>query len=158
LLVSEGRITALLDWELAHLGHPLDDLGAAVWACLDVLDPAEVVDAYQAASGGPVDERTLDWFLVLACVSRSVMLLAGVSAFVEGRSSLPTLAALGLELMAANLELAAETAWGTAPSPPPELAPDAGPPPWARPTPAEIALGLARYLGEEALGRGDDAR
>ena len=30
-LESGGRITAILDWELVHLGDPLEDLG---WVCM----------------------------------------------------------------------------------------------------------------------------
>ena len=37
-LVDDGQVSGLLDWELAHLGHPLEDLGAAVWACLGRFD------------------------------------------------------------------------------------------------------------------------
>ena len=49
LLVADGRITALLDWELAHLGHPLEDLGAAQWACFDVLDPDAILGGLRVA-------------------------------------------------------------------------------------------------------------
>ncbi len=54
LLVAEGRITALLDWELTHAGDPLDDLGAAVWSCLGSFDPDDVVAGYEEEAG-PVD-------------------------------------------------------------------------------------------------------
>ena len=41
-----GRISALLDWELTHVGDPLDDLGAAVWSCLGLFEPEDVVAGY----------------------------------------------------------------------------------------------------------------
>ena len=84
LLVSEGRITGLLDWELAHLGDPLEDLGATVWACLPgTLERDDVLTDYEAQAG-PVDRERLRYFEALACASRSVMLLAGVQAFLAG--------------------------------------------------------------------------
>ena len=83
LLVHEGRISALLDWELAHRGHPLEDLGAAQWACFGVLDPDEILAGYESVAGA-VDRDALRWFRCLANVTRSVMLLASNRAWVEG--------------------------------------------------------------------------
>lgn len=64
-LVDEQGLAAVLDWELVHLGDPLEDLG---WLCVKAWrfqkpeNPAggfgsyqALIDAYQAASGRPVD-------------------------------------------------------------------------------------------------------
>jgi len=156
VLVDGGRVSALLDWELSHLGHPVDDLGAAVWACGEALDPEVLVAAYESAARAAVDRNALAWFECLACVSRSVMLLAGVRAFAEGRTVRPALAGLGLELLAANLERAARTAgWPAASAPPGRRragrAPaDAGPA-RLRPSADELARGIGRFLAEEVL-------
>jgi len=156
-------VSALLDWELAHLGHPLDDLGAAVWACLDVLDPAVVVKAYERERDAPVDHQTLRWFECLASVSRSVMLLEGVRAYVEGRTARPAVAGLGLELLAASLERAVAAAgWRAARAPGTRPSGDAQDeervaPPAPLPGPAGIARGVARFLREEALAAVGDA-
>ena len=115
VLTGDGRITALLDWELAHVGHPLDDLGAAVWAARGQLDPEPMVRAYEVEAGVAVDRVALGWFECLACISRSVMVIEGARAFVEGRSSRPALAGLGLHLLAENLERAAALAGWPAP-------------------------------------------
>ena len=148
LLVSEGRITALLDWELAHRGHPLEDVGAAQWACFGVLDPDAILAGYESRAG-TVELDALRWFRCLACVTRSVMLLASNRAWVEGTVHRPSLAALGLDLVARNLRQAArEAEWeaaaakGTAVSP----RPDAG----------EVAAGLARFLAADLLPATDD--
>lgn len=111
ILVDGDRITGLLDWELARRGHPFEDVGAAVWACLGMLSPALVVRAYEAEAG-PVDRGALAWFEVLAEVSRSVMTLAGAQAFVEQRNLSPNLAALGRALVNTTLLRAARAAWG----------------------------------------------
>ena len=166
LLVADGRITALLDWELAHLGHPLDDLGAAQWACFNVLDPDEILAGYEAQAG-PVDRDALRWFRCLACLSRSVMLLASNRAFAEGAVHRPSLAALGLDLVARNLSRAArEARWEEAAVGDPRArwageargagevgaahgAADA--PIAARPDARELAVGLAGFLAADLL-------
>ena len=76
-----GRITALLDWELAHIGHPMSDLGYTRFR--EALYPsggfAEFVAAYAAASDRPVDRRAVDYFTVAA----AVVMLAGISSDVH---------------------------------------------------------------------------
>ncbi|MDB4872947.1 MAG: aminoglycoside phosphotransferase [Gemmatimonadales bacterium] len=75
------RLTALLDWELAHLGHPMSDLGYTRFR--EALYPsgafAEFVDAYAVASGRPVDRRAVDYFTVVA----GLLMLAGISSDVH---------------------------------------------------------------------------
>jgi Phosphotransferase enzyme family len=151
MLVDSGRITGLLDWELAHLGDPLEDLGAAVWACLPgTLDPSEVIAGYEHEAG-PVDRERLRYFEALACATRSVMVVAGVAAFLEGEAG-PGAAALGQHLLIGNLERAAALA-GWEAAPPGDVAPPA-----LRPDAPETAAGVARYLREKALGAVSDAR
>lgn len=112
VLVDKGKISALLDWELSHMGHPLEDLGAAVWACLGRYPEDEVIDGYEEIAGQTVDRDLLAYFAVLGCVSRTIMQLAGVNAFVHGETSALNLAGLGLTLPTANLRRAAAyAAW-----------------------------------------------
>ena len=145
ILVEDGEITALLDWELSHVGHPIDDLGAALWACVVIpgLDPADVLAGYEDEAG-PVDRRTLDYFLTLAAVDRAVMTENGIYAFETGDSREPRLAALGLDLVALNLQLATGWAgWGALP-PADGLAPGRPLPP----SPEQTLTGLSEYLRE----------
>lgn len=166
VLVEGGEITALLDWELAHHGSPLEDLAAAVWACQGRLDPEAVLAGYESVAG-PVDRAALDYYTVLACVSRSVMLLAGNAAFVAGRTTSPVLAGLGLDLLADNLLRAAELlGWGTAARPAPAedgstrdgATADGPAADRLRPDAAETASGVARFLATSVLPALDDAR
>ena len=80
-LAQDGRITALLDWELSHLGHPMSDLGYARFR--EGLYPSGAFDAfvteYSAACGRPVDRPAIDYFTVAA----GLVMLAGVSADVR---------------------------------------------------------------------------
>lgn len=91
-LVEQGRITAKLDWETAHLGDPLEDLG---W----VTNPArkrehqipghwereQIVQAYRARTGRQVAEKDLLWWNVFSCWKLSVIQLTAVAEFVAGR-------------------------------------------------------------------------
>ncbi|MGB3411791.1 MAG: phosphotransferase family protein [Microthrixaceae bacterium] len=151
LLVSDGEITGMLDWELAHDGDPLDDLGAAVWACLDTFRPADVIRGYEETSPFPVSRADLDYFVVLACVTRSAISARGAKAFVEGRTSTLHLAGLALSLTSANLVRAAVHAgWGSVDESPESvehLAPDSDAT-RSRPDGAELTAGVARVLAD----------
>lgn len=157
-LGADGRVTALLDWELAHAGHPLEDLGAAVWMETEAGVPADVlVDAYAEASGRPVETAALDWFVALTCVTRSLMILVGAAAFVRGRTHATNLAGLGLYLPGRHLLRAAELLGWPAPSPAPD-APDAPPDDVLRPRTDEIDDGVAAFLRDEVLPQVEDRR
>jgi aminoglycoside phosphotransferase (APT) family kinase protein len=71
------RLTALVDWELAHLGHPMSDLGYARFR--ESLYPsggfAAFLAEYAAATGRPVDRAAVDYFTVAA----GLVMLAGIS-------------------------------------------------------------------------------
>jgi len=80
-LAEDGRLTGLLDWELAHLGHPMSDLGYARFR--EGLYPTGAfgafVTAYATTSGRPVHRSSVDHFTVAA----GLLMLAGVSADVR---------------------------------------------------------------------------
>lgn len=157
ILVEDGCISALLDWELSHGGHPMEDLGAAVWACLGRYPQEDVIAGYEAVSGAPVDRDLVAYFAVLGCVSRSVMQLAGVSAFVHGETSALNLAGLGLALPVANLLRAAQYAgWPSVPGPAPAAEPGDDEL-RLRPDVAETLGGIARFLHDDVLPATDSA-
>ena len=91
-LVEHGRITAKLDWETAHLGDPLEDLG---WVTNPVRkrehqipghwERRQIVDAYRELTGRSVREADLCWWNVFSCWKLSVIQLTAVAEFVAGR-------------------------------------------------------------------------
>lgn len=91
-LVEDGRITAKLDWETAHLGDPLEDLG---WVTNPVRkrehqipghwERREIVAAYRELTGRNVREADLLWWNVFSCWKLSVIQLTAVAEFVAGR-------------------------------------------------------------------------
>jgi aminoglycoside phosphotransferase (APT) family kinase protein len=71
LIVGPDGVRAVLDWELAHVGDPVEDLG---WLCAKAwrfgseqpvggFGPYEqLLEAYEKAGGGAVDREELRWW------------------------------------------------------------------------------------------------
>jgi aminoglycoside phosphotransferase (APT) family kinase protein len=86
-----GRITAILDWETAHLGDPMEDLG---WASMKfwngaglvvgLMPRAELLRRYEQESGKPVDEERVFFYEVLGNAKMATIALTGVRAFCQG--------------------------------------------------------------------------
>jgi len=95
LLIEGDRITGVLDWEMAHLGDPLEDVA---WICLrswrwagdaragGLLARDDLYRRYEAASGLRVDAEAVRFWEVLGNVKLAVIFLTGARSFVEGRS------------------------------------------------------------------------
>jgi aminoglycoside phosphotransferase (APT) family kinase protein len=62
LLDENDRISSVLDWELAHIGHPAEDLGY-MRLTVETVMPWERFEAmYRAAGGGTVSRRQIAYF------------------------------------------------------------------------------------------------
>jgi aminoglycoside phosphotransferase (APT) family kinase protein len=97
-LVEGSRITGILDWEMVHLGDPLEDLA---WVCLrswrwagdarmgGLLLRDELYRRYEAASGLCVIPEAVRFWEVLGNLKLAVIFLTGARSFVEGRSKDP---------------------------------------------------------------------
>ncbi len=91
-LIAGEHISAKLDWETAHLGDPLEDLGwvtnpvrkrehqiAGAW------EREQIVAAYRVRTGRQINEAALRWWNVFSCWKLAVIQLTAVSEFVAGR-------------------------------------------------------------------------
>jgi len=93
LVDGDDRIVALLDWELVHLGDPLEDLG---WVTQPLrtrehLIPGtwerdDLIAHYAATRGTVVDEAAVAWWNLFSGFKTAVMQVSGLRSFVEGRS------------------------------------------------------------------------
>ncbi|MCH8994884.1 MAG: phosphotransferase family protein [Chloroflexi bacterium] len=95
LLVDGDRITGVLDWEMVHLGDPLEDVA---WVCLrswrwagdarvgGLLPRQEFYHRYEAASGLKVNPESVRFWEVLGNVKLAVIFLTGARSFSERRS------------------------------------------------------------------------
>ncbi|MBI5504145.1 MAG: phosphotransferase family protein [Deltaproteobacteria bacterium] len=88
------RVTAVLDWELVHLGDPMEDLA---WACsrlwrgqtdlAGLLVPrARFVEMYREAGGGELDSARLAFYDLLGAVKMAAIMLTGIRAFADERT------------------------------------------------------------------------
>ncbi len=77
LVDGEGRLLALLDWEMAHLGDPMEDLAWAMdplWShgmhghVAGTLPRAEAIAVWAAASGRRFDPGAFEWWQLFAGV------------------------------------------------------------------------------------------
>ncbi len=91
-LVEGVTITAKLDWETAHLGDPLEDLG---WITNPVRksehqiaghwERHQIVEAYRMLTGREAPEAAITWWNVFSCWKLAVIQLTAVNEFVAGR-------------------------------------------------------------------------
>lgn len=116
LMFAGPRVTAVFDWELAHAGDPLEDLG---WTLLPALrtDPALIAETVPAAeflrlyseqSAITVDGAALRFWSILAHVKAAAIYLRGVKAFERGRVGDLRMGALGHRYLYLVRSLAAE--------------------------------------------------
>jgi aminoglycoside phosphotransferase (APT) family kinase protein len=104
LIVGPDGLRAVLDWELAHLGDPMEDLG---WLCVKawrfgVDRPVggfggreDLFAAYAEASGTPVDAEVVHWWEVLGTLKWGVMCIAQAFTHLSGTLRSVELAAIG---------------------------------------------------------------
>jgi aminoglycoside phosphotransferase (APT) family kinase protein len=96
VLVADGKISALLDWELAHWGDPVDDLG---WYSCRVYTGEHFIPGswtaedflarYQARTGIEVEPARLQFWQVMSVFRLTVMALTSVRAFCSGVGDRP---------------------------------------------------------------------
>ena len=77
VLVEDGSLQCLLDWEFAHASDPAEDLAYCRPAIEKVMPWPDFLAAYRAAGGGDVTEQRLQFFEVWRCL-RNASLAANV--------------------------------------------------------------------------------
>jgi aminoglycoside phosphotransferase (APT) family kinase protein len=89
-----ARLTGVLDWEMVHLGDPLEDVawcisplwrGGTAYAS-GLLEPDDFVARWTAASGRASDPTRLHFYGVLSVVKMIAIMLTGLRAFRDGRT------------------------------------------------------------------------
>ena len=90
VLYEDDRLTALLDWEMVHLGDPIEDLGwvyRALWSPERSLSFEEFITTYEQAADRPVDPAHLRWYQAFSEVKHAMISLTGARSF-HDRASL----------------------------------------------------------------------
>ena len=101
MLVDDGEITAVVDWEVARLGDPLYDVGftSSQYFAGKLIEPIErpelvcallehewFYDEYEARTGITVDRHRVRYWRAWGAFTTALIFLAGARKYVEGRS------------------------------------------------------------------------
>ena len=163
VIVDDTGLAAAIDWELVHLGDPLEDLA---WLCVKawrfgarlevggVGTIDQLIEAYEGAGGRTVDRDAFHWWLVQKTLQWGVGCMGQAAVHLSGSVRSHELAAIGRRVAEQEwdlIELLAPDEWRAArdaPLPEP-LADVAGL--YGRPTAREILFAVREYLTEDVM-------
>lgn len=104
ILVGSHGLTAVLDWELAHVGDPMEDLG---WLCVrawrfggahpvaGIGTYEQLFDAYESVAGVRPDVDAVRWWEVLGTLKWGIICINQATTHLRGISRSHELAAIG---------------------------------------------------------------
>ena len=115
LLVEESGVTGVLDWELAHRGDPMEDLG---WLCtpswrFGELDHEvggfgarrDLFRAYEEAGGGPVDAARVHFWEIFGALKWGIICVSMYGIWKSGFDDSVERAAIGRRASEAEIDL-----------------------------------------------------
>jgi len=114
LIVDQGGLRAVLDWELAHLGDPLEDLG---WLCIrawrfggagevgGVGPLSDLLDAYGRARGISVDPAAVHWWIVAGTLTWGLICAVQARRHLDGHVRSVELATIGRRVCETEYDL-----------------------------------------------------
>jgi aminoglycoside phosphotransferase (APT) family kinase protein len=115
LLIAQDGVRGVLDWELAHVGDPLEDLG---WLCVNSwrfgnIDlpvggfglREELFAGYEAASGQAVEAERVRFWQVVGSLKWGIMCQVMLSVFERGIDRSVERAAIGRRASEAEIDL-----------------------------------------------------
>ncbi|THD58560.1 phosphotransferase family protein [Phenylobacterium sp.] len=96
---AAGEVQGVLDWEMAHLGDPLEDLAWSfnpIWRmgrglAGGLVPQDEAVAVWARASGLAVDPAALHWWMLFNCVKGQGIWVGSARAFIDGGNTEPIL-------------------------------------------------------------------
>jgi aminoglycoside phosphotransferase (APT) family kinase protein len=115
LVIGADGVRAVLDWELAHIGDPMEDLG---WICVnswrfgEIDCPVggfghreEMFAGYQAADGGKVDPERVKWWETFGSLKWGIMCMTMYQIFRGGIDRSVERAAIGRRSSETEIDL-----------------------------------------------------
>ncbi len=115
LMVDETGLVAVLDWELAHLGDPREDIA---WLCVNSwrfgqsqnrvggfgqLD--DLLSAYNQHTGSAITAGEIDWWEMLGSLKWGIMCMIMYEAFRSGADASVERAAIGRRVSETEIDL-----------------------------------------------------
>ena len=115
LIVGQDGVRSVLDWELTHVGDPLEDMG---FLCVrswrfgnDSLPVAgvgqreEFFAAYEAAGGRTIDPQAVRWWEIFGNLRWGIICIMQANAYLSGLSKSVELASIGRRTAETEWEL-----------------------------------------------------
>jgi len=114
LCTPGGDIKGVLDWEMTHLGDPMEDVA---WSCIrpwrwlgderigGLLEREDFYERYAQATGIDVNEEAVRFWEVLGNVKLAAIFITGARSFCDGRTRSPMMAFLGRNIARLELEV-----------------------------------------------------
>ena len=167
VIVDRAGLAAAIDWELVHLGDPLEDLG---WLCVKawrfgaplpvggVGTIDQLVDAYEAASGRHIDRDAFHWWLVMNTLKWGIGCMGQASVHLTGAMRSVELAAIGRRVCEQEwdlIELLAPDAWAAARAEPVHDETIEPPGLHGRPTVVELVDAAREFLTNDVMAATD---
>ena len=89
LFTPDGQISAILDWEMGHIGDPLEDIAWGIdpfWPITRHFPLEDGLALWEAASGMPVDRQALAWWQLFTALKASIIWTTAASAYASGKN------------------------------------------------------------------------
>lgn len=115
LMVDADGLAAVLDWELAHIGDPREDIA---WACINSWrfgvpekrvggfgDLPDLLEAYANAGGPEIAKSEIDWWEMLGSLKWGIMCMIMYEAFRTGADPSVERAAIGRRVSETEIDL-----------------------------------------------------
>ncbi len=99
LFTEDGTISAILDWEMCHIGDPLEDVAWGLdpfWPITRHYPLEGGLTRWEAASGMTVDRAALDWWQLFTAVKACAIWTTAASGFASGKNREMTMALSGI--------------------------------------------------------------
>ena len=163
VIVGEEGLRAVIDWELVHLGDPVEDLG---WLCVKawrfgqplpvggVGTVDDLLSAYESVAARSVDRDVFHWWLVQKTLQWGIGCMGQAAAHLNGLVRSVELAAIGRRVAEQEwdlIELLAPEAWAEAGAIPDEPV-DPEPGLHGRPTAAELLDAARTFVSDTVMG------
>jgi aminoglycoside phosphotransferase (APT) family kinase protein len=109
-----GEIRGILDWEMTHLGDPMEDVA---WACIrpwrwlgnelvgGLMERSDFYRMYEESSGIQIDEEAVRFWEVLGNAKLAAIFLTGGRSYCEGRTKSTMMAFIARNVRRLELEI-----------------------------------------------------
>lgn len=115
LMIDETGLAAILDWELAHIGDPREDIA---WLCVNSWrfgqsqnrvggfgQLSDLLETYNAKTGAEITSKEIDWWETLGSLKWGIMCMIMYEAFRSGADASVERAAIGRRVSETEIDL-----------------------------------------------------